>query len=97
MIVSDHDESEEEVSPPKQAAPAKSAPANATPAAPAKEAGMVKAKEESGEDDFDSQEVDDLESHRGQLKSLMEVWSTFITSQSQLQYQSKVWTHLTFF
>ena len=68
----DHDESEEEVPPPKQAAPAKSAPANATPAAPAKEAGMVKAKEESGEDDFDSQEVDDLESHRGQLKSLME-------------------------
>ena len=43
----DHDESEEEVPPPKQAAPA-----NATPAAPAKEAGMVKAKEESGEDDF---------------------------------------------
>ncbi|XP_042559970.1 kinesin-related protein 4-like [Clupea harengus] len=68
----DHDESEEEVSLPKQAAPAKSAPANATPAAPAKEAGMVKAKEESGEDDFDSQEVDDLESHRGQLKSFME-------------------------
>ena len=32
----------------------------------------VKAKDESGEDDFDSQEVDDLESHRGQLKSLME-------------------------
>ena len=47
----DHDESEEEVPPRKQAAPA-----NATPAAPAKEAGMVKAKEESGEDDFDSQE-----------------------------------------
>ena len=33
---------------------------------------MVKAKEESGEDDFNSQEVGDLESHRGQLKSLME-------------------------